>query len=44
MTVLYLYGVQEYGQEGPEIPHDVIYGILNEMELRDDRRSERKIS
>ncbi|GEM_PF-2112880 len=44
MTVLYLSGTNEYGPEGQEIPHDVICCILNEMELRDDRCSERKIS
>lgn len=44
MTVLYLPDTKEQSPEGQEIPHDVIYDILSEMELRDDRYPERKIS
>lgn len=44
MTVLYLHRTSEYGSEGQEIPHDVVFNILNEMELRDDRCPERKSS
>lgn len=44
MTVLYIHRTTEYGSDIQEIPHDVVFNILNGMELRDDRCPERKTS
>ncbi len=42
MAVLYLSTERE--TEGPGIPHDIIYNILSEANLENDRNSERKTS
>lgn len=46
MTVLYLPKATEFNIESVDIPHDIICNILkvNEMKLKDDRDSKKKIS
>jgi hypothetical protein len=46
MTVLYLPETSEFDTESLGIPHDIICNILkvNEIELKNDRYSKKKIS
>ena len=44
MTVLYLSVEKETSSNSMDIPHDIICGILSEVDLRNDRNSEKKAS